>query len=102
MPRRTAARKSKSERLRALPWGVLLQVVVLVGRRWRALSGKDRARLARLVRDSQGRVSNLNKREQAELRKLLGRLELRGLVGEVLALVRRGRGRRRRLRRARA
>jgi hypothetical protein len=102
MPRRTAARKSKSERLRALPWGVLLQVVVLVGRRWQALSGKDRARLARLVRDSQGRVSNLNKREQAELRKLLGRLELRGLVGEVLALVRRGRGRRRRLRRARA
>jgi hypothetical protein len=100
--RRTAARKSKSERLRALPWGLLLQVVVLVGRRWRALSGKDRARLARLTRDSRGWVGNLNSSERAELRKLVGRLELRGLAGDVLALVRRGRGRRRRLRRARA
>ncbi len=88
--------------MRTLPWGMLLQVLVLVGRRWHALSGKDRARLARLIRDSQGRASNLNGRERAELRKLVGRLELRGLVGELLALVRRGRGRRRRLRRARA
>ncbi len=88
--------------MRVLPWGLMAQVVVLVGRRWRALSGKDRARLARLIRDSQGRVSNLNSRERAELRKLIGRLELRGLAGELVALVRRGRSRRCRLRRARA
>jgi hypothetical protein len=108
--RRAAARKSKSksERLpvpewvRALPWALLLRAAVLIGRRWHALSAKDRARLARLLRDSRGRASNLSTRERVELRKLLGRLQLRGLAGELIALGRRGCGRRGCRRRARA
>jgi hypothetical protein len=99
--RRKAASNTKSERLKALPWVTALQAIVLVGRRWRSLSEKDRVRLGHLVRDSQGRVGNLSSKERAELRKLVGKLDLRGLAGDLAALVR-GRGRGRRARRARA
>jgi hypothetical protein len=99
--RRKAESNNKSERLKELPWMAVLQGVVLVGRRWRSLSAKDRARLGRLVRDSQGRVGNLSRKERAELRKLVGKLDIRGLAGDLASLAR-GRGRRRRGRRARA
>jgi hypothetical protein len=98
--RRTAAPKSKLERTRALPWAAGLQAALLIGQRWRALSRRDRARLARLVRDSRGRLGNLSRREQLELRRLLDKLRLRALPGE-LALVMSG-SRRRRRRRLRA
>jgi hypothetical protein len=96
--RRSAARrsKSKSDFARTLPWATIAQGLVLTGRRWRSLSEKDRARLRRLARDSQGRVGNLSSKERAELRKLVGKLDLRGLAGELVQLVHRGRGRGRR------
>jgi len=102
VPRSSSAPKSKSERLKTLPWAALLQGVVVVGRRWRALSQKDRARLARLMRDSQGRLGNLSSKERAELRKLTGKLDLKGMWRELAALAPGGRSRRRRRRGASA
>ncbi|HTU78823.1 MAG TPA: hypothetical protein VMF09_08710 [Solirubrobacteraceae bacterium] len=92
-------RKSKLERVRALPWVAIAQVAVVLGRRWRALSAKDRARLGRLARDSQGRPSNLSAKQRAELRALIGKLDLAGVGRELLAPGRRGGGRRRSRRR---
>jgi hypothetical protein len=83
-------------RLRALPWALLLRAVVVVGQRWTAVSAKDRARMARLVRASRGRPANLSSRERDELRRLLRKLDLQGAGRELLPLVggaRRGRKR---------
>ena len=80
--------------MRALPWVGLAQVGVAIARRWRALSGKDRARLTRLARASRGRPGNLSAKERGELRALLRKLDLRGAAGELYALTRRGRCRR--------
>jgi len=93
---------SKRERIKALPWAALLQVVVVVGRRWRALSQKDRARLTGLLRSSRGRPGNLSIRERAELHRLLGKLDLRGIGRELTGFARGGRGRRKRRRGASA
>jgi len=94
--RSSATSKSKRERLKALPWAALLQAAVVIARRWRALSEKDRARLTRLVRDSQGRLGNLSTKERAELRKLAGKLEPKSIGRDLFALTRARRGRRKR------
>lgn len=83
---------------RAVPWAALLQGTVIVGRRWAALSAKERARLAELVRRSRGRIGNLSVRERMELRKLAHKLDVKGMSSELLAL---GRHRGRRHRRKR-
>ena len=85
---------------RAVPWITLAQVTVIVGRRWGALSAKERARMTELVRRSGGRIGNLSVRERMELRKLAHKLDLRGMGREFLAL-RRVRSRRARRRRGR-
>jgi hypothetical protein len=100
--RSTKASKSTRERVRALPWAALLQAGFVIGKRWRALSERDRARLSRLVRDSRGRLGNLSVKERIELRKLAGKLDLKGMGGELATLLRSGRGRRKRRRGARA
>ena len=89
--------KSKQSRAKALPWAMMLQAVMVVGRRWTALSQKDRARLARLIRESRGRLGNLSARERSELRRLVGKLEVNRMGRELLPVLRAGRrGRRRR------
>jgi hypothetical protein len=95
--RKQDVEKSPAELLQALPWAAVLQATFAIARRWRALSGKDRARLARLVRDSQGRVGNLSVKQRLELRRLVGKLDLPGLAKELYPLKRgaaRGRGKR--------
>ncbi|MGO9489766.1 MAG: hypothetical protein ACLQBB_12145 [Solirubrobacteraceae bacterium] len=89
--------KSRAERLKSLPWAAMLQGSVVVGRRWRALSAKDRERLTELARESRGRLGNLSVKERTELRKLARKLDLKGMGAELLAL-RRVRARRRRRR----
>jgi hypothetical protein len=94
-------RESKSgarDKLGAIPWLALARGTMIVGRRWTALSAKDRSRLVELVRESRGRVGNLSVRQRLELRRLAGRLDLKGMTRELL-LVARGRGRRGRRRR---
>ncbi len=88
--------KSKGSRLKALPWAALLQATVVVGKRWRALSEKERARLSGLVRESGGRLSNLSAKERKELKQLAGKLDLKGMVRDLLPIARGGRKRRRR------
>jgi hypothetical protein len=88
--------KSKRERAKALPWAALLQAVIMVGRHWRELSEKDRARLTGLLRDSGGRLSNLSTKERTELRKLAGKLDVKGIGRELAGLARDGRTRRKR------
>jgi hypothetical protein len=93
--RRAATRKSGSERLKTLPWVAVAQAGMVVARHWRALSAGDRARLAQLARKSGGRTGSLSRKERLELRKLVGRLDLKGMARELLPLTRRRRGRRR-------
>lgn len=82
--------------MKALPWAALLRATVVIGRRWRALSQRDRARLARLLRDSGGRPGKLRPKERRELRGLVAKLDLKGMGRELLGLAgaRRRRGRR--------
>jgi hypothetical protein len=80
--------KSKTARVKALPWAALLRVGFAVGRRWRSLSERDRARLAELVRRSHGRLGNLSSGERRELRKLARKLDLRGMGDELRGLLR--------------
>jgi hypothetical protein len=91
-------KRSRRERVKALPWAAVLQAVFVVRRHWQSLSAKDRARLTGLARDSGGRWSNLSAKERVELRKLAGKLDVKGL-GRELAGLRRGGNTRRRCRR---
>jgi hypothetical protein len=86
--------KSAARLKDALPWTMLARTAVVLGKRWSALSGKERSRLAALVRNSRGRTGNLNTRERAELRKLVRKLDLKGAGRELMPLLRGG-GRRR-------
>jgi hypothetical protein len=76
------------------------QIAVIVGRRWAALSTKERTRLTMLLRKSSGRLSNLSVKERLELRKLAHKLDARGMARELVAL-RRGHKRRARRRHGR-
>jgi hypothetical protein len=82
-------------RLKAIPWAALLQAVAVAGERWRALSDNDRARFMQLLRGSRGRLGNLSSRERGELRKLVRKLDLKGMGRDMFPLLR-GRGRRKR------
>jgi hypothetical protein len=84
------------KRVKALPWAVLLQGGALAGKRWRTLSAKDRQRITDLIRRSRGVPRNLSLRERAELRKLLGRLDVKAAGHDLLSLFRAQRKRRRR------
>jgi hypothetical protein len=83
---RHPAKSSAVDRVKALPWTAMLQVSLVLGRRWRSLSDKDRDRFTRLVRDSRGRASNLSTKERAELRRLVGKLDVKR-TGRELAFV---------------
>lgn len=102
MPRSKPATKSTStrDRVKALPWAAALQGVVVVGKRWRALSQKDRARLTGLVRDSRGRLGNLSQKERKELRTLAGKIDLKGIGRDLLPLARGRRSGRKRCRKS--
>ncbi len=89
----STSRSKKLLKAKDLPWALLLQGGALASARWKSLSEKDRARLTRLLRESGGRVGRLSSKQRAELRELLGKLDLKGLGGDLLPLVRRGRGR---------
>ena len=83
--------------MRAVPWALLLQAGLVVGTRVSELSEKDRARVARLLRDSKGLPGNLSEKERAELRKLLSKLDVKRMGRDLLPLMRGGaKGRRRR------
>ncbi|HEX4466386.1 MAG TPA: hypothetical protein VH025_04305 [Solirubrobacteraceae bacterium] len=78
----------------AVPWLLIARAAMIVSKRWNALSSKERARLAELVRESRGRTSNLSVKQRLELRKLAGKLDVKGMIGELSSLWRGRRGRR--------
>ncbi len=84
----SVAKKKKLERLRAVPWTVLLQGGIVARERWHVLSEKERARVVRLVRDSRGRPGNLTGGERDELRRLVGKLDLSAAGRDLLPFVR--------------
>ena len=86
----------QGERLKALPWAAVARAGVVIGKRWTSLTRKERERLTKLVRASRGRLGNLSTGERRELRKLLGKLDLKGVGRELLPLARGKRGRKRR------
>jgi hypothetical protein len=94
--KKTKSGKSRAERLRTIPWTALLQGGVVVTRRLKDLSSKDRERLTALLRGSRGRIGNLTEKERKEVRKLAGKLDLKAMGGELLALRTVARRRRRR------
>jgi hypothetical protein len=63
-----------------------LQGTIIVGGRWQRLSANERERLTGLLRDSRGRVDQLSNRERKELRKLVEKLDLKGMAKELVAL----------------
>ena len=84
--------RSKLDRVKDLPWLMMLQAGVIVGRRWSALSEKERAQLTRILRDSRGRKGNLSVKQRYELRRLAHKLDLKG-AGRELMLIRAARRR---------
>jgi hypothetical protein len=96
MPRSKSKAKATLERTRSLPWAAALQAGIVLRSRWNALSEKDRTRLVRLLRESRGRLSNLSAKERDELRRLVGKADLKGVGRDLLALRRGRRGRKRR------
>jgi len=88
MAKQKSEPKSTAERIRTLPWAALLQGAIVVGERWRRLSEKDRARLTELLHESRGRLSNLSVKERNELRRLAGRLDVKGMARDIAPLVR--------------
>jgi hypothetical protein len=90
-----SGRMQRVARLRALPWAVLLRAGALIGERWTSLSESERARIKRLVSGSRGRPGNLSSKERAELRKLIGKLDLGGVGRELVPMLRGRRGGRR-------
>lgn len=97
MSRRGESKSVVKSTVGAVPWLTLARVAMIVSRRWNALSAKERATLAQLIGQSRGRAGNLSGKQRSDLRKLAGKLDLKGIGRELLAL--RGgrkRGRRRR------
>ncbi len=84
--------KSRLDRVKDLPWLLMLQAGVIVGRRWSALTEKERAQLTRILRESRGRRGNLSVKQRYELRRLARKLDLKG-AGRELMLIRAARRR---------
>ena len=89
MARAKKSSKKKDEGKRAgraaIPLA-LLQGTIVVGGRWQRLTANERERLTSLLRDSRGRIDRLSTRERKELRKLVDKLDLKGMARELVAL----------------
>ncbi len=81
--------------LKGMPWLVVIQAAMAAREHWGVLTPRERTELARLLKSTKGRTSNLTAHEQAELRRLVGRLDLPGLGKDLLPLTT-GRRKRRR------
>jgi hypothetical protein len=74
---------------------MVIQAGVAVNKRWRSLSERERSRLSNLLRRSGGRPGKLSAKERAEVRKLVGKLDLKGLSRDLLPLASRRKRKRR-------
>ncbi len=76
-------------RLRAIPWILVFEAVMLARERWSRLTPGERAHLAALMRKSGGRPGNLTAAERDDIRRLAGKLDLVGALRDAAPLGRR-------------
>jgi hypothetical protein len=79
-------------RTRILPWLVLYELASIAGAEWRGLSSAERDKLTRLVVKSRGWPSNLSRRERAEVKRIVTKVDLQRVAREIVPKVV-GRGR---------
>jgi hypothetical protein len=84
-------------RVRALPWSIVFQLAMAARKHWKRLEPKDRARLAELVKKSQGVPTRLSAKERADVREIVAKLEPREFARTIVPIGRRAvmKGRRR-------
>ncbi|MDP2711788.1 MAG: hypothetical protein Q8O56_11270 [Solirubrobacteraceae bacterium] len=76
-------------RVRAMPWLMVLQLAITLRRHWKYLEPAERARLATLVKRSQGRPNRLDASERADVRRLVAKLEPMQIARSVMPVGRR-------------
>ncbi|HEV7807525.1 MAG TPA: hypothetical protein VGO80_17020 [Solirubrobacteraceae bacterium] len=81
-------------RVRAMPWVMVLQLAVTLRRHWKYLTPGERAKLASLIKKSQGMPSKLTRAERAEVRLLVRKLEPIAIARSVAPIGRKARRRR--------
>ena len=74
---------------RAVPWAVLLELMVVARDHWQKLTPGERAHLAALVRKSRARPGNLTASERREVRRLAAKLDLPTLGRNLAPVARR-------------
>ena len=76
-------------RVRAMPWLMVFELAMTLRKHWRRLEPADRARLAELMRRSQGRPNRLTAAERADVRRLVAKLEPGQIARSVVPIGRR-------------
>ncbi|MGI9098374.1 MAG: hypothetical protein ACR2H2_07760 [Solirubrobacteraceae bacterium] len=84
-------------RVRAVPWIIVFELAMTMRKHWQRLDTHDRARLAELLKKSQGRPTRLSARERADVRRLVAKLEPGAFARSVVPIGRKAvmKGRRR-------
>ena len=72
-----------------MPWVMVLQLAMTLRRHWTYLEPAERARLATLVKQSQGRPNRLTASERADVRRLVAKLEPAQIARSVVPIGRR-------------
>jgi hypothetical protein len=80
-------------RFRALPWLLLYELANVAHAQWQDLPAGDRDKLTRLAVKSRGLPTNLTARERAEVKRILGRIDLQHVVRQVVPKALAGRAR---------
>jgi len=80
-----------------MPWVMVFELAVTLRKHWRRLEPTERARLAELVKKSQGRPMRLSASERADVRRLVAKLEPGSIARSVVPIGRRAAKSRRRL-----
>lgn len=94
------SRLSRTRSPRVLPWVLLGQAAIVLKDHWQAISSKDRARLAELLKASKGRPLHLTPQQRSELSAILRRADIPGLGRDLAPIAsRRALNRRKGLRR---
>jgi hypothetical protein len=76
-------------RVRAMPWVMVLQLAMTLRRHWKYLTPGERAKLASLIKKSQGSPRRLTPMERAEVRMLVRKLEPIAIARSVMPIGRR-------------
>jgi hypothetical protein len=74
---------------RAVPWAVLLELLVVTRDHWQKLTPGERAHLAALLRKSRARPGNLTPGERRDVRRLAAKLDLPTLGRNLAPVARR-------------